>query len=301
MIPPVWKIEGPFAGVDLTLIILATGVTIGVIMVTAIVARQLAVMQPKTAPVKAAPRATGEFDQWTERPKAPVDRDAEYQSLYGSRPAPAATYMSSRAPAAPPPPLGEVVVNLGAPAAQDQGWVDVPGAAFAPPPPAAVRPPPRPTGPTDEVMAPSHARRGRDTSTGALPGEEPLASGFERSSTVPGALPSRGPPGDPYSPRAPPPPPPPPRPTTTADDRIKVAKALPEGTSTAASAKSAFRAPPSAQTVVGAGATGTKDGETLPSGKKAIRCPKCATVFAGPATRPATVKCPACGTSGTLR
>lgn len=87
----------------------------------------------------------------------------------------------------------------------------------------------------------------------------------------------------------------------SADDGIKVAKALPEGTPLTAPSKSAFRAPPSAQTVVGAGATGTQDGETLASGKKAIRCPKCATVFSGPATRPATVKCPACGTSGTLR
>jgi hypothetical protein len=34
---------------------------------------------------------------------------------------------------------------------------------------------------------------------------------------------------------------------------------------------------------------------------KSIKCPKCGTLFPGPATRPATVECPNCGAKGTLK
>ena len=81
---------------------------------------------------------------------------------------------------------------------------------------------------------------------------------------------------------------------------MKVAQALPEALPT--STRGSFKQPPRGErVVVGAGATGVQEGEVLAAGTKAIRCPKCATVFAGPSTRPATVRCPACGTTGNLR
>jgi hypothetical protein len=291
MIPPVWKIEGPFAGVNEDLIFLAVAVTVVVIALTAAVAHQLARIQPKPAKLAAAARSTGEFDTWTERPKT-APRPDEYYARYGSQPAPPNSYVSPRAPPAPPPPLGEVVVNLGGAPVQEEGWVDAatPAAPFSPPP---LRAPPQPTGPTDEVVAPSHARRGRDTATGMLPSEESPAPPFDRSSHVPGAITSA----------APAPLPPPPVLARPAGEKFSAPapQPLPEATRAAAATRGAFREPAQAPSVVGTATTGAKEGELLTPGKKAIRCPKCATVFAGPETRPATVKCPACGTTGVLK
>lgn len=315
MFPPTFKIEGPFAGVDPLIIMIAVGTTLAVIIMTAVVARQLARLQPKAPPPSQVQKASGEFDAWTERPKEQAQKDQEYYALYGSQPGRPAGAASPRAPPAPPPPvsaaaLSNVVVDLsvGGPPADPTGWVAPPGASppgvtsMSPSPPA-VHPPARPraSGPTDEVVAPSHTRRIRDTSTGDFPAREPVAPPFERSSSTPGAVPGSGSPADAaYSPKAVPPPPPPPRPLDEAQAAL-VAEALPEGTAIKAPAKTAFRGPSRGQTVVGAGQTGLQEGTVLSPEKKAIRCPKCQTVFAGPAARPATVRCPACGTTGTLR
>jgi hypothetical protein len=310
MIFSAWRIDGPFVGVDPVVVYGALAVTVVVITIVAVLGRQVAALQPKM-PAPGSPavkKASNEFDDWTERPKGQQSKDAAYQSLYGSRPGPD-SYVSSRAPAAPPSPgMGEVVVNIG-PAARvsDAGWVNMPvelgpssAASSAPPP--SMYPPARlrPSGPTDDVVAPSHARRGRDSSTGELPSEGPSPPTFERSSTQPGALGPRSQAGDPYSPRAPAVPgaPQPPRGLDEAG-RMKVAQALPEGAG--ASTRGAFRQSARDRTVMGAGASGMGEGQDLTPSTKTIRCPKCATVFPGPATRPATVKCPACGTSGTLR
>lgn len=313
MLPPVWKIEGPFGGVDPVLVILAAGITAGVIVMTAVVARQLAVLQPKAPPPSQVQKASGEFDMWTERPKAQGQQDAEYYALYGTQPGRSGGSVSPRVPPAPPAPssvspLGPVVVDLsGSAPAQEEGWVSVaeepPVSSGALPPGPRIHPParPRPTGPTDEVVAPSHGRRVRDTSTGELAPRDTPEPSFERSSMAPGAV-APGPiAADPFSPKAPlpaaPPPPPPPDQLQTA----RVAESLPEGTPVRQTARTAFRGPSRGQSVVGAGQTGLQEGTVLSPEKKAIRCPKCQTVFSGPVTRPATVKCPACGTTGTLR
>jgi len=301
-----WKIEGPFAGIDPKVIFGSLALSIAIIAVVAVLALQVARMQPKMPQPGAASakRPSNEFDNWTERPKAATSKDAEYQALYGSPRGPP-SYVSPRAPGAPNPPLGEVVVNLGGgPPPQESGWVDVPAepsaetAAWSPPA-SSIGPPGRPTGPTDEVISPAHSRRGRDSSTGMLPSEETAEISFERSSTAPGALPPRIKAGDPYSPKAPPTPAP--RQGLDETSKMKVAQALPEAPSAPAPARGTFRKASGDQGVVGAGATGMQEGEVLSAGTKAIRCPKCATVFAGPVTRPATVRCPACGTMGNLK
>jgi hypothetical protein len=305
-----WRIEGPFAGIDPMVIVGSLALVGAIIAVVASLAFQVARLQPKVpqAGASTAKRASNEFDNWTERPKGSTNKDAEYQALYGSRPGPP-SYVSSQAPGAPaPPPLGEVVVNLGGGAPPEESrWVDVPpeqAASGAPwgPPLSPLRPPPRPTGPTDEVIAPAHSRRGRDSSTGMLPSEETPNLLFERSSAAPGALPPRMKAGDPYSPKAPASPPTPaPRRGLDEASKMKVAQTLPDAPPAPAPARGTFRQPSRDRAVVGAGATGVQEGEVLSAGTKAIRCPKCATVFAGPTTRPATVRCPACGTTGNLK
>jgi hypothetical protein len=304
MIPWGFRIEGSFGGVDPILVIVASAVTVAVIVATAVVARQLARLQPKAPPPSQVQKASAELDAWTERPKAQSEKDQEYYSLYGSQPGRPASASGPRAPPVPASPLGAVMVDLsgGAPARQD-AWVSAaePSSPYVPASaPPRMHPPPRPTGPSDEVVAASHSRRVRDTATGEVPPRESARPPFERNSVEPGAVTPALPPGDPFSPRAAPPPAPP---APTPPPRIStpsVSQSLPESLPST-SAKAAFRGPSRGQTVVGAGTTGVQEGTVISPEKKAIRCPKCQTVFAGPAARPATVKCPACGTTGNLK
>jgi hypothetical protein len=319
MIPPVLKIEGTFAGVDPVIVLVLTAAAAAVIVMTAIIARQLSRIQPKAAAPSKVEKASGEFDAWTERPKAQAEQDKEYYSLYGSMPGRPVGAASVRMPPPPPAPASSspmgapVVVDLsGRAPPRDDSWVSVGDETNvqASPPPLPIHPPAlsQPTGPTDDVVAPTHGRRVRDTGTGEIPVRSTPPPSYERSSIEAGAVAPRAPPGDPYSPKAalpqpqaPPAPPAPARPTVDKLVAAKLAGALPEGTAVGAPARAAFRGPSRGQTVVGAGTAGTQEGTMLGPGKKSIRCPKCQTVFAGPATRPATVKCPACGTSGTLK
>jgi len=305
-----WRIEGPFAGMDPVVVVASVALVGFVVTVVAFLALQVARLQPNVAApgTQAARRVSSEFDQWTERGGSPTSKEAEYQAMYGSPRGPP-SYVSTRAPPLPaPPPMGEVVVNVGGRApVQESGWVELPtnlgpSAASLGPPVPTFQPPARPVGPTDEVVAPAHSRRGRDGSTGMLPSEETPPLSFERSSAVPGALAPRAGPGDPFSPVAPAPPPTP-APQRGLDEaaRMKVAQALPEMPPAPASTRGSFRQSARDRTVMGAGSTGMGEGEELSPTTKTIRCPKCATVFPGPASRPATVRCPACGTSGTLR
>jgi len=317
MIPPALKIEGAFAGVDPVIVLVLTAASAAVIVMTAIIARQLSRLQPKAPVPSKVEKASGEFDAWTERPKAQAEQDNEYYSLYGSMPGRPVGAASARVP--PPPPAPSSSSPMGAPVVvdfsgratpRDDSWVavaDETDVLSAPPPLPPIHPPPtaRPTGPTDEVVAPMHGRRVRDTSTGEIPSRVEAPVSYERSSAAAGAVAPRAPPGDPFSPRAQAAPPlAPARPSPPPPDKLvaaKLAEALPEGTSVGTPARAAFRGPSRGQTVVGAGTTGTQEGTMLGPGKKSIRCPKCQTVFAGPAARPATVKCPACGTTGTLK
>jgi len=319
MFPPVWKIEGPFAGVDPLIVILATGMTAAVILVTALVARQLQALQPKAPPPSQVQKASGEFDAWTEKPKAQAEKDQEYYALYGSQPGRPA--VAGRAPPAPPAPasvspFGPVVVDLSgnAPPADDGGWLAMPEEPrrASPSSTAHLHPPARPkAGPSDEVIAPSHGRRVRDTATGELPPRESARPPFEKSSLEPGAVAPSPPPGDPFSRRATAPPPkaisvtlPPAPAAPPPPDKLlaaRLAEALPDTTQLQKPARTAFRGPSRGASVVGAGTAGVQEGAILSPEKKSIRCPKCQTVFVGPAARPATVRCPACGTMGTLK
>lgn len=317
LIPPVLKIEGTFAGVDPVFVMVLTAAAAAVIVMTAIIARQLARLQPKALVPSKVERASGEFDAWTERPKAQADQDKEYYSLYGSIPGRPVGAVGARAPPAPPAPGSAfgapVVVDMsGRAPPRDKGWAavaDDTDVLTAPPPLPPIHPPAtaNPAGPSDEVVAPTHGRRVRDTATGEIPSREEQPVSYERSSAQAGAVTQRAPPGDPFSPKAqstPPPPLAPARPSPPPPDKLvaaKLAEALPEGTAVGAPSRTAFRGPSRGQTVVGAGTAGTQEGTMLGPGKKSIRCPKCQTVFAGPVARPATVKCPACGTSGTLK
>jgi hypothetical protein len=303
MIPFGFRIEGSFGGVDPILVIVASAVTVGVIVAAAVVARQLAKLQPKAPPPSQVQKASAELDAWTERPKAQSEKDQEYYSLYGSQPGRPGSAMGARAPPVQASPMGAVMVDLsgGAPPRQD-AWVSAaePSSPYVPASaPPRMHPPPRMTGPSDEVVAASHSRRVRDTATGEMPPRESARPPFERNSVEPGAVTPAPPPGDPFSPRAAPPPSPP-APQAPQIDTARIAQSLPEALPTTA-AKAAFRGPSRGQSVVGAGKTGMQEGTVISPEKKAIRCPKCQTVFAGPAARPATVKCPACGTTGNLK
>lgn len=306
---------------------------IGAIAVTAVFARQLQQLQPKAAAPSAVQKASGEFDAWTERPKSQEQKDQEYYAMYGSMPG-RSSVAPARPMAAPPAPtsvgaMGPVVIDLSGnvPPGSDGGWVSEPEERGPYRGRSAIGPPPiaKPTGPTDEVVAPSHGRRVRDTATGEIAPRDEGRLSFERSSVEGGAVSQAAPPTRSASllsqtptrstappqlpsdiPEAPPSPPPPSqlrsaRPAFAAPQTGDSEGALPEGISTKAPAKAAFRGPSRGQTVVGAGQTGVQEGQVLTAATKSIRCPKCQTVFVGPAARPATVKCPACGTTGTLR
>ncbi len=285
------------------------GATAAAIAITAVIARQLAQLQPKAPQPSQVQKASGEFDAWTERPKDQAGKDQEYYAMYGSMPG-RASMSPARQMASPPTPqsLGNVTIDLsGRMPESDGGWLSEPETR-GPPAPSPIMPPRmEPRGPSDEVISPSHGRRVRDTATGEVPPPQPGRPSFERSSMEPGAVSAPSP--------APPAPPPrivvPPLPTAqraapTPPQRSPLkategASALPEGLSTTAPARAAFRGPSRGQTVVGAGQTGIQEGQVLSAATKSIRCPKCQTVFVGPAARPATVKCPACGTTGTLK
>jgi hypothetical protein len=301
VIPFPWRIEGSFGGVDPTIVIVLVGATAAAIAITAVIARQLAQLQPKAPQPSQVQKASGEFDAWTERPKDQAAKDQEYYAMYGSTPG-RASMAPARQMAAPPTPtsLSNVTIDLSGNVPQsDGGWLSESEPRGVP---APIMPPRmEPRGPSDEVIAPSHGRRVRDTSTGEVPGRP----SFERSSTEAGAVSAQAPPAP--SPRIVVPPlpsstpPPTPRDDRTPLKATEGASTLPEGLSTTAPARAAFRGPSRGQTVVGAGQTGVQEGQTLSAATKSIRCPKCQTVFVGPAARPATVKCPACGTTGTLR
>ena len=304
MIPPAWRIEGSFGGVDPTIVIVLVGATAAAIIITAVIARQLAQLQPKAPQPSQVQKASGEFDAWTERPKDQAAKDQEYYAMYGSMPG-RATMSPSRSMAAPPTPtsLSNVTIDLsGRVPETDGGWLQA-SDERAPPPPSPIMPPARyqQTGPSDEVIAPSHGRRVRDTATGEVPGRP----SFERSSTEAGAVTSPAPPPRIVVPPLPGEAPAPPRPSARPERSPLKATQMPDsildGVPTTAPARAAFRGPSRGQTVVGAGETGVQEGQTLSAATKSIRCPKCQTVFVGPAARPATVKCPACGTTGTLR
>lgn len=308
MFPP-WRIEGSLAGIDPVYVIVMVGAAAAAIVVTTVIARNLQQLQPKTPAPSQVQKASAEFDAWTERPKDQASKDQEYYSLYGSQPGRPAI-APARPMAAPPPPVNPmtpVMIDLSgsAPAPAERGWMGMPeerGPVSAP-----MHPPARPEpGPSDEVIAPTHGRRVRDTATGELPPRSGERPAFERLSFEGGAVaptpmptpqapPVRSSPPPPL-PQAPPSPPPPPQLKSA-----QVAEGLPEGVAVNAAARAAFRGPSRGQTVVGAGATGVQEGQVLSAATKSIRCPKCQTVFVGPAARPATVKCPACGTTGTLK
>lgn len=296
------RIEGPFAGVDTLWVVLGIAILAAVIGFTAVVARQVAQLTPRPgAATKArgeeAAKAGAEFDSWTERPPAQRDYEADYYSLYGSKPARQGDYVSPKAPAAPSAPSGDVMATFGGPAAADAataGW-PAPSERAAAPRTQTPFAPPEPSGPSDEVVAPTHARGAR-SSAGADPWKNlgtarEAQTGFQRSSTRPGAAPPSPPvartaPGQP-APRSSPPP---------ARSSPPAAPGQRPG-----SARSAFRTPPGRQAVVGGAGVGAKEGDEVAPKRKAIRCPKCSTVFPGPEKRPATVKCPACGTGGVMK
>ena len=305
MIPTPLRIEGMFGGVDPIFVLLLIAATAGAIVATTAVARNLQRMQPKAAAPQQVQKLSGEFDAWTERPKSQAQQNQEYYSLYGSMPG-QGSVSAPRSMSAPPPPssvapMGPVVIDLSGNAPRQDDWF---AGASAPAmhPPAALKQ----TGPTDDVVAPTHGRRVRDTATGELPPREATRPSFERQSIEGGAVapytpPARSAPARSAAPdiTLPPAPPSPPPPSQLA--RAQIADALPEGLNTQAASKTAFRGPSRGQTVVGAGQTGVQEGQVLTPATKSIRCPKCQTVFVGPAARPATVKCPACGTTGTLK
>ncbi|HEX9708758.1 MAG TPA: hypothetical protein VGB42_02115 [Candidatus Thermoplasmatota archaeon] len=309
MIEHVSKIDGPFAGVDPLFVLLGVVLLAAVIGATAVVARQVARLTPRTAVGGAkgkgqdAAKAGAEFESWTERPPAQRNYEAEYYSMYGSAPARRGDYVGPNAPAAPSAPAAtggrDVTVTLNAP----PGSAGEPASPWEPAPAEWARGPPRahaplappmePTGPTDEVVAPAHARGARAASADpwqGLPSARPVDPSFERSSARGGA-----------------PPPAPPRPKVgpgqpaPREPAAATARAPPAPPARPGSARSAFRTPPGGQAVVGAGDVGAREGAEVGPERKAIRCPKCSTVFPGPATRPATVKCPACGTGGVMK
>jgi hypothetical protein len=312
MLEHLGKIEGPFGGVDALYVLVGVVLVAAVIGVTAVVARQVAALTPKPgAASKArgaeAAKAGAEFESWTERPAAQRNYDAEYYSLYGSQPARQGDFVSPRAPGAPPAPATgrrEVVAELGPPAAGADGaasawapaadWAAGGGTRQAPRVHAPQAPPMEPTGPTDDVVAPRHSRGARAAAGDpwqGLSAAREAGPSFERSSVRPGAAAPQPPaprvePGKP-APRASPPASlaPPPHPAAPRPG----------------SARSTFRASPGSQRVVGGGGIGAKEGDEVAPERKAIRCPKCSTVFPGPATRPAMVKCPACGTGGMMK
>ncbi len=305
------RIDGLFAGVDPLFVVLGVTLLAAVIGFTAVVARQVAQLTPK---VKATSKAGGqevakagaEFESWTERPPEQRNYDAEYYSLYGSNPAARRDYIGPAAPAAPSAPRAagrDVVATLGPPAtgASASPWAPVPEERLPPAGPRAhapLSPPAAPAGPTDEVVAPTHSRGARASGANPwqnLPDARPVDPSFERTSPRAGAPP----PGPPLQqvPRGQPAP----RAAAPQARRPAAPTAPPAGTTRPGTARVAFRTPPGQQSVVGAADIGVKEGAQLSPERKAIRCPKCSTVFPGPAKRPATVKCPACGTGGLMK
>src|SRR5690348_8986610 len=124
MLPFGFRIEGSLAGVDPLLVIVASAVTVGVIVATAVVARQLTKLQPKAPPPSQVQKASAELDAWTERPKAQSEKDQEYYSLYGSQPGRPSSASPPRAPPVPAAPLGAVMVDLsGGAAPKPDAWV----------------------------------------------------------------------------------------------------------------------------------------------------------------------------------
>lgn len=311
MLEHVARIQGPFAGVDVLWVLLGVVILAAVLGFTAVIARQVAQLTPKPgAATKArgqeAAKAGAEFESWTERPAEQRNYEADYYSIYGSQPARRGDYRGPNAPAAPAAPGGgDVVATLGAPAAAASGWpAPSEGSAAPPRAHAPFAPPAQPTGPTDEVVAPTHARSAR-ASTGDpwkdLGTARQAETSFERSSTRAGAPPpapqlQRTPRGQP-APRASPPPP-----ARPAAPRPGAPPAPPPPSAPRpGSARSTFRTPPGRRAVVGGAGVGAKEGDEVAPQRKAIRCPKCSTVFPGPETRPAMVKCPACGTGGVMK
>jgi hypothetical protein len=292
------KIEGPFAGVDPLLVFVGVALLAAVLGATAVVARQVAQLTPKPgAAAKArsaeAAKAGAELEAWTEKPAAARDYETEYYSMYGSAPSRQADFVSPNAPAAPAAPATggrDVVATIGGPAPPTP-WGPAPEARPPPRAHAPFAPPQEPAGPTDEVVVPTHARGVRAADPWKdLATARPADPSFDRSSTRAGAPPAAPPVprverGQP-APRAAPP--------------AQRAPPVPQGPRPG-SARSTFRTPPGGQAVVGAADLGAKEGADLAAERKAIRCPKCSTVFPGPATRPATVKCPACGTTGLMK
>ena len=324
MIPPILKIDGPFAGLDPLYVILGVVITVGVLGGVAVIARQVHAMTPKQPTpqqrnqAQKAQQAGAQYDQWTERPQQRRDYESQYYSLYGSAPARQGDFVSPRAPQAPTAPAapgGDVVVTL-SPQSAAMRPAPRPGAEGAPSPwasPSAfeppgaqaprVYPPPRASmaaGPGDDVVSPMHGRRAREvglpTGQGAEP--DPGTPPFERSSVRPGAAQPRSDPA--FSPRANPPAvsaPPPLPPAPPAPPKI-----TPTTPRTPPSVgRTAFARPVGEQAVVGGAGMGLQEGSDVTPQRKAIRCPKCSTVFPGPLQRPAMVKCPACGTGGMLK
>jgi len=195
---------------------------------------------------------------------------------------------------------GAVMVAVAFVRMRGQRAPPVPPAQAAFPAPAAPRPPPatpgRPPAPGYGARPPP-AYGGPPPPAVALPGDEPRRSP-RRDAWSPPAAPG-APPAPPRALLAAPPPAwsggmPPPGTVvgaTAAAPPARTRPAVPPATPPAFPPAARPAAPP----VPRAAAPPARGRAAL------IRCPKCATQFPGPETRPATVLCPNCGTKGVMK